>query len=202
MRKIEPFENVFDALAVLDNGGRFYNFLTHAEDGLISTAEVSKVAGLFVGKKQVVLFLQMALSKLSAQDLETVRSKFDDSLKECYHTYLSRYLTIQELDENIAIGSQILLKGKAVPAGAQSSLTGFVFMMAAGSMVPVPVMEAYDVYSFTDSSNAVIPIVHPKDKGPFPDNLITVGGVLKELKSEKRDEKGKRYIEVCYYVSH
>lgn len=35
MKQIEPYINVDEAIRALDNGGRFYNVLTHAEDGII-----------------------------------------------------------------------------------------------------------------------------------------------------------------------
>ncbi|WDF70520.1 hypothetical protein PQ465_09130 [Sphingobacterium oryzagri] len=200
MRKIEPFESVAEALATLDNGGQFYNFLTHAEDGLISTAEVSKVAGLFVGKKQVVLYLQLVLSKLSQADLEVVFSKFDESLKLCYREYAGKRLAIDELDDSLDIGAAVVLQGSAWPATDRSELHGFVFIMAAGAMMPVPIIEAYDIYRFTDASNAAFPVVHTKGKAPFPSDRITIAGVVKELKSEKKGERAKRYVEACYYV--
>lgn len=199
MKKIEPFESVAEALAALDNGGQFYNFLTHAEDGFISTAEASKAAGLFAGKKQVVLFLQLALSKLAQNERDVIISKFDEALTACYQQYRGITLAHHQLNR-VEIGTQVLLKGTAKFTADRSDLNGFVFIMAGGAMVPVPIIEAYDVYNFVDDTQDTFPVVHAKGKAQFPDRQMTVAGVVKEIKSEKKGENGKRYLEIFYYL--
>jgi hypothetical protein len=52
MDKIIPFKYLDDILSIFDNGGRFYNLLTKANDGNISQEELSKVAGLFSDKQK------------------------------------------------------------------------------------------------------------------------------------------------------
>lgn len=46
MKKVSPYQNLNTALKSLDNGGRFYNILTKAEDGIINQAEIGKVGNL------------------------------------------------------------------------------------------------------------------------------------------------------------
>ena len=65
MKKLNPCQNLTTALKTLDNGGRFYNILTKAEDGIISQAELGKVGGLFSSKQQSILLLEMSISALS-----------------------------------------------------------------------------------------------------------------------------------------
>ena len=62
MKKIEPYKNINEATLSLDNGGRFYNVLTKSDDGIISSSELGKVAGLFIDKQKMVLFLDLATS--------------------------------------------------------------------------------------------------------------------------------------------
>ena len=64
MKKIEPYRNINDAISNLDNGGRFYNILTKADDGIISKSELGKVGGIFNDKQQMILFLELSISKL------------------------------------------------------------------------------------------------------------------------------------------
>ena len=64
MRKIMPYKTQRNALAALDNGGRFYNIFTEADDGEISTAELARVAGAFTDKQKMFLYLDMALAGL------------------------------------------------------------------------------------------------------------------------------------------
>ncbi|MDQ1086409.1 hypothetical protein [Siphonobacter sp. SORGH_AS_1065] len=72
MEEIKPYTTFEEALRDLDNGGHFYNLFTQAEDDIITQAELSKVSGVFFAKQQMILFLEMALSKLD----ETEKLKF------------------------------------------------------------------------------------------------------------------------------
>ena len=61
MKKITPYKTTRNAITAMDNGGRFYNLLTKANDGNVSTSELAKVAGVFSDKQKMVLYLDMSL---------------------------------------------------------------------------------------------------------------------------------------------
>ncbi len=81
MKQIIPYQHITEALTQLDNGGRFFNLFTKAEDGQISSAELSKVAGMFNEKQQLVLFLELSMSQLSKEDQLSIIAKLDDKLR-------------------------------------------------------------------------------------------------------------------------
>ena len=56
MKKVNPYKSQAAALKSLDNGGRFFNVLTKADDGQITSAELSKVAGAFSNKQLMNLY--------------------------------------------------------------------------------------------------------------------------------------------------
>lgn len=55
MRKIAPYKTAKNALASLDNGGRFYNVLTQANDGDVTSAELAKVTGVFSDMQKMIV---------------------------------------------------------------------------------------------------------------------------------------------------
>jgi hypothetical protein len=46
MREITPYTTKRGLQKTLDNGGRFYNFFTDADDNVVSRAELAKAAGV------------------------------------------------------------------------------------------------------------------------------------------------------------
>ncbi len=111
MKKLIPYQNINTALKTLDNGGRFYNILTKAEDGIISQAELGKVGGLFSSKQQSILFLEMSISALSKKEKARVLSQLDDGLQNQYQKYKAQYLLPSEAKEKSIISSNAIITG-------------------------------------------------------------------------------------------
>ena len=84
MRKVNPYVSVRHAIATLDNGGRFYNLLTKANDGQIEASELAKVAGVFNDKSKMFLYLEMMTHALSPEDKSKVISSISDELRSDY----------------------------------------------------------------------------------------------------------------------
>jgi hypothetical protein len=82
--KIEPYRNINDAISNLDNGGRFYNILTKADDGIISKSELGKVGEIFNDKQQMILFLELSISKLDNVKKNVIISKLDENFQNIY----------------------------------------------------------------------------------------------------------------------
>ena len=70
------------------------------------------------------------------------------------------------------------------------------------TFVPVPIIEKYEVYEVRDeASSATFLIAHAKGIGKLPEGKTIVAGVLKELKDDKGEEKGRRkFLEVNYFM--
>jgi hypothetical protein len=111
MKQIHPYKTVDEALTSLDNGGRFYNLFTQAEDGTITQAELAKVSGLFNEKQKLVLFLDLSLSKLDSDSREQVISKLDDNLKATYQKYKPAVMSPSEVNKIGTKSSNIAVTG-------------------------------------------------------------------------------------------
>ena len=105
MRKIIPYQDLAEARLELDNGGRFYNILTKADDGIISESEIGKVAGVYNNKQKVILFLDLAISQLDSQKRYDVLNSMDKNLKAipgCWYVrnFLEKHPEYQEIIMN------------------------------------------------------------------------------------------------------
>lgn len=206
MKKIEPFRNFNDAISTLDNGGRFYNILTKADDGIISKAELGKVGGIFYDKQQMILFFELSISKLDDEKKKVVISKLDESLKEIYLKYKPNDLLPSEAYTKGTIASNTIITGIPTLTESKSEFTGFIMIpMVAGNVTTftmIPLIDMYDVYEIRDeASDENFLIAHAKGTTKLPNKKIKVAGVLKELKSNKKEEvASKRFLEAIYHL--
>lgn len=202
MEKIVTFNNPVDAINSLDNGGRFYNFFTKPNDQVISFAEVGKVAGLFFEKQLAVLFLEMAISKLSESAREEVMATFDQSLKQAYDKFRPQWLLPSEVAIKGIVASSTIITGVPRFKEKNSGLSGFVLIATGKVFVMVPIYEQYDVYEIRDEeSSETFIIAHKKGEEKLPTQKIRVGGILKEMNTDKDDDKAKgKFLEVSYFI--
>lgn len=206
MKKIKPFKSVYEAMKSLDNGGRFYNIFTKAADNVISGAELSKVAGFGQSYQKSMLFLQMSISELNDFDQQKIISRLSDKLKETYQKYLAQEYTPSEVESNAKVSTSIILTGVPKLKESKSEFSGFIYVpIQAGNVttfVMVPIMEEYDVYDLEDEKTGdSFVIAHIKNKENLPERPIKVGGILKELKEEEKEESStKVYLEAAYHL--
>lgn len=186
MEEIKPYATAEEAIRDLDNGGRFYNLFTKAEDDVITAAELSKVSGAFFGKQQMILFLEMALSRLNATDKAEVLSKLDESLQSHYQTYKPQTLASLQANEKGKLTSSTIITGIAKLQQSKSYLNGFIMIPVGKAFTMVPIMDLYHIYEFTEEgSNYQILMAHSKvqTKLNLPETQLTVGGVWKKFTS-------------------
>jgi hypothetical protein len=206
MKHILPYTNITEALTSLDNGGRFYNILCEAEDGKISPGELGKVGGLFNDRQKMILYLELAVSKLDAAARAKVLTSLDDNLMESFHKYRAQKLLPSEAQEKGIIARNAIITGVPKMIESKREFKGFILIpILAGKVitfVPVPIIDNYDVYEVRDEiSSKTFLIAHVKGEERFPEEKIVVAGVLKELKAEKDEVKGRgKFLEVNYWL--
>lgn len=206
MKKIEPFRSYNDALSTLDNGGRFYNILTKADDGVISKAELGKVGGIFYGKQQMILFFELSISKLAEEKRKALISKLDKNLQQMYLKYKPIELLPSEAYSKGIIASNTILTGIPTLIESKSEFIGFIMIPIVTGKVTtftmIPLIDMYDVYEIRDeASDEKFLIAHAKGKAKLPKKKIKVAGVLKELKSDRKEAvASKRFLEAIYHM--
>lgn len=206
MEKITPYKQVNDALLSLDNGGRFYNLQTKADDGIISQAELGKVGGIFGNKQKMILFLELSISKLNSNEQEIVISKLDEKLKADYFKYKPQNLLPSEVTEKGIVASNVILTGIPRLIEAKSDFMGFIMVpMLIGQVTTftlIPLIDEYDVYELRDEeSSETFIIAHSKNSKKLPHKKTVIAGVLKELETEQNENGTKKpFLEVFYHI--
>ena len=206
MKKIEPYKNINDAISNLDNGGRFYNILTKADDGIISKSELGKVGGIFNDKQQMILFFELSISNLDDKKRNTIISKLEESLQELYLKHKPIELLPSEAYTKGVIASNAIITGIPKLTESKSDFIGFIMIpIIAGNVKQfsmIPLIDLYDVYELRDEeSDKNFLIAHSKGTNKLPEKRIKVAGVLKELKSDKNEKKAtKKFLEAVYHM--
>ena len=202
MKKIEPYKNINEATLSLDNGGRFYNVLTKSDDGIISTSELGKVAGLFIDKQKMVLFLDLAISNFDVNAKEKIVNSLDVSLRSTYEKYKSHELLPSEAYDKGILSSNSIITGFPKKIDSKSDFHGVMVLPVGKSFVVMPIIDKYDVYEIRDEvSDDTFLIAHARGSIVLPEKKIKVAGVLKELKANKNEKKAsKRFLEALYYL--
>ena len=202
MKKIEPYKNINEATLSLDNGGRFYNVLTKSDDGIISSSELGKVAGLFIDKQKMVLFLDLAISNFDVNAKEKIVNSLDVSLRSTYEKYKSQEFLPSEAYDKGILSSNSIITGFPKKIDSKSDFNGVIVLPVGKSFVVMPIIDKYDVYEIRDEvSDDTFLIAHARGSIVLPEKKIKVAGVLKELKANKNEKKAsKRFLEALYYL--
>ena len=203
MKKIEPYKNINEATLSLNNGGRFYNVLTKSDDGIISSSELGKVAGLFIDKQKMVLFLDLAISNFDVNAKEKIVDSLDISLRSTYEKYKSHELLPSEAYDKGILSSNSIITGFPKKIDSKSDFNGVIFIPVGNSMIAIPLIDKYDVYEIRDEvSDNTFLIAHARGSIVLPEKKIKVAGVLKELKSNKNEKKAStKFLEALYYLN-
>jgi hypothetical protein len=204
MNTIKPYKKINEALAALDNGGRFYNLFTKADDGIITAAEIGKTGGVFNNKQQNILFLETSLLKLNSNDKNAILSKLDEKLKEDYLKFKPQCLLPSEVNEKGKIASGLIVSGVPKLIESKTHFNGFIMIpIMVGKIMTftmLPMYERYDVYELRDETTSKSFIIaHSKSDQKLQEEKITLAGIIKELKTSKSENcKTKKFLEVTY----
>lgn len=206
MEKVKPYSEINEAIISLDNGGRFYNLFTKADDGIISQAELSKIGGTFNDIQNRILFLELSLSKLEITDKEIIVAKLDEKLKLDYLKYKPQNLLPSEVYEKGILSSSIILTGVPKLIDSKSDFNGFIIIpMIVGKVTTfslIPLIDHYDVYELrNEKSSETFIIAHSKSSEKLPNKKMIVAGVLKELETNKTEKGDKKFfLEAIYHI--
>ncbi|CAM3983745.1 hypothetical protein MUGA111182_20300 [Mucilaginibacter galii] len=199
MKHVIPFQNSHDAVTTLDNGGRFYNLFSEANNGQISTQEVARVAGLFTDKQKIVLYFAISIGRLKAPFQDIVKSAFTEIMKQAYERYKPQELPASVALTQGVISSNAIITGIPKMVESKRDFKGFIFVPPG---VMIPIIDRYDIYEMRDHEHAEpLLIAHARGPQKLPEEMIRVAGVLKEIKLKVDGvETKKMFLEALYYA--
>ncbi len=208
MRKIKPYKNSGSAISSLDNGGRFYNLLTQADDGEISPAELSKVAGVFSNRQQMFLCLEMSICELEDAAVERIVGMLSPKLKASYRRFLPSYFSPSEAVQKGKPARSAIVTGIPKHVESCSDFTGFIMVpVSTGKttmMMMIPIIDRYDVYELRSQvSDQKFLIAHARGQRKLKAVKTRFGGMIKKLQRKKGEpQKHKVFLETLYYTEN
>jgi len=205
MKKIIPYKSYKYALASLDNGGRFYNIMSKANDGDISSAELAKAAGVFSGKQNMMLYLEMSLFDLENEAREKVLSNLSEALKSEYLQYKPAVFSPAQAKREAVTSSSAIITGIPKLIDSKTEFKGFIMIpIMAGkttTFTMIPIIDEYDVYHLRDvETDNEFFVAHNRGRRKLPEQTVRCGGIIKELKlKENDDSESNLFLEMVYY---
>jgi hypothetical protein len=206
MEKLSAFKQLSDTLQRFDNGGQFYDFTSRPEDGIITSGEIGKLAGVFSNQQKKVLYLGLSINALEQPERDKVISALSDEMKAAYQKYLPQELLPSEANTKGVLSANAIVTGVPKMIDSKKELNGFVMVpISAGkaiSFMLIPIIEKYDVYELRDDqSSTAFLIAHTKGEIRLPQQKIKVAGILKELTINKdKKEIPTLFLESLYYA--
>lgn len=206
MKHIIPFTTFHEAIEAFDNGGKFFNLFSHAHDGVVSPAELGKIAGVSNDKQAMILFLIMSISRLDNHSRERVLARLDSELFDLYEKYRPVHMSLDQLAERGKAGISTTLVGTPKKISTSTALGGSIMVpVVVGSVTSftmVPIVTAYEIYELSsEETEAVVMIAHHKEKDPLPERKLRVGGMLTSLsQTDAIDHPNQVFLEVQFYM--
>lgn len=202
MEQITPFNSASQAIDALDNGGQFYNIFTKADDDLISQSEVSKVAGAGLQKQKAVLFLNLAMTNLTAREQQEIEGRFDDNLSDSFQKYAPQKIDSHAELESLKAGTGVIISGVPRKIEGEGVISGYISIPVIDVFTLIPISETYIVYEIKDDvSGQSVLVAHDKDAGLLPETKLNIAGVIKQFQLAQDDESDfQKFIEVDFYI--
>jgi hypothetical protein len=207
MRELKPYHTVNGLKKAIDNGGRFYNLFTAANDAVVSRGELAKAAGVFSAGVSAFLFLEMAQQNLSHDDQLAVIDLLETNLQKQFLRARPVTLAPSAVEKEGVVGRSVMVSGFPRFVENRNQFKGMIMIpvMVGKVMVPmmIPIFDKFDVYEVFDDEkmkkpNSVIATV--RGKRLEHDGPMRFGGVLRKLDFEDKSQKTHQYfLEVLFY---
>lgn len=204
MRELKPYRSLPGAKAALDNGGRFYNLLSKADDARISKAELKQAAGVFGSEQTAFLFLHMALADLTDRQRAEVLSLIDPPLAKRYKSHGPRRLEPSEMPREAKAGQLVVVEG--YPRYFARRTQRAVVPMMAGKvvmMIPVEVhYDAYQLFATAAATGTAAALVVKQPSARLAESFTRFGGAIRPHTFE--DKSGKNsgvFLEPLYFTA-
>lgn len=206
MKYIIPYTSFHEAIEAFDNGGKFFNLFSHAHDGVVSPAELGKVAGVANNKQAMILYLIMSISGLDNRSREKILVRLDAQLFEIYEHYRPVHMSLDQLIDRGKPGISSTVVGTLKKISTTENLTGTIMVpLVAGaetSFAMVPIEDSYEVYELSSEyTDKTVIVAHHKVKVGLPERKLRVGGILTSLShSESANGRNTVFLEAQFYI--
>ena len=208
MRELKPYRTMQGLRRAIDNGGRFYNILTNADDHVVTRAELAKAAGVFAAGVNAFLFLEMAQQELQLDDRHSIIDLLESDLRQEYRRCRPQTLLPSAVELDGTAGRSIIVTGYPRFVEDRTQFNGFIMIpIMAGNVTTftmIPIFDKFDVYEVFDDRRMRRPntmIATVRGHRLAHDGSIRFGGVLRKLEFKDKTKKShKFYLETVFYT--
>lgn len=204
MKEVIPFTSREELSAAIDNGGRFYNLFSTADDQVVSKAELAKAAGVIVTGQVALLFLDLAANDFSETDRKEMISMLEPGLRDRFHDVVRSRLSPSNVESEGEAGDCVIVEGFTKRLSDKSQFTGHILLPNATTFMMIPMLDMFDIYEFFDEteSNSASVVVAAKAGSDFPDGTrIRFGGYVRSLVVQDESTRThKLYLEASYFT--
>ncbi len=208
MMEIRPYQTLAGLKKTIDNGGRFYNLYSRAEDNVVTRGELAKAAGVFSSGNNAFLFLEMAQHDLPADAQAAVQQMLEPELRKAYRRQRPNHLMPSAVDAEGRPGTLVIVSGYPKFVENKTEFNGFIMIpISTGSVTTfsmVPIFDRFDVYEVFDDKRMRKPgavIARSRGKRLEHDGPVRFAGVLRKLQAKKGDKSDHDfYLEAVYYT--
>jgi len=208
MKEIIPYKTLEGARRALDNGGRFFNLFTKAGDGKITGSEISKAAGVLGDKHSVMLFFQLAISRLSNNDQQSLMDHLDDKIKRKWRESPADNIPVYRFHQTATPNKPVIVEGYPFFVEDREQFSSFIMIpITVGNtttMMMVPIFDHFDVYEVYGNPDktgrsALVGIKRLKGRKRIPVSRTTFAGIVKEMDFKNKKRK-KPFVEATFVV--
>ncbi len=208
MRELKPYRTVGGLRKAIDNGGRFNNFFTNADDHVVTRAELAKAAGVFTAGLNAFLFLEMAQQELKSNDRRTIINLLDPGLRRDYQRSRPRTLAPSAVEKDGSAGRSVIVTGYPRFVENRTEFSTFIMIPIMTGKVTtftmIPIFDQFDVYEVFDDRRMRKPnsmVATVRGQRLAHDGAIRFGGVLRKLVFKDKAKKShKFYLETVFYT--
>ena len=110
-QEVKPYQTPEELVKDLDNGGRFYNIFTKADDNVVTSAELVKAAGVISNEYLAFLFLEMAQHDLQQRDRTVISDLLEPDLLDRYQKARPNTLSPSKVKTQGEAGRSLIITG-------------------------------------------------------------------------------------------
>ena len=208
MKEITPYKTLEGAKRALDNGGRFFNLFTKAGDGKITQSEISKAAGVLGDKNSVMLFFQLAISRLTNAEQQSLMDHLEEKIKTQWRESPVETIPVYRFHQTATPRKPVIIEGYPFFLEDREQFNSFIMVpISTGNtttMMMIPIYDHYDIYEVYGNSDktgrsALIGITRRKGRHQLAATWTTFAGVVKEMEFKKKKRK-KPFVEATFMV--
>ncbi len=208
MRELKPYRTIQGLRKAIDNGGRFYNIFTTADDRVVTRAELAKAAGVFTAGMNAFLFLEMAQQELPSDDQRSIIDLLEPGLRKDYRRNRPRILAPSAVEKDGAAGHTVIVTGYPRFVENRTEFSSFIMIPIVTGKVTTfmmaPIFDQFDVYEVFDDRRMRKPnsmVATVRGQRLAHDGPIRFGGVLRKLEFKDKTKKShKFYFETVFYT--